>query len=818
MKTKACKPLAMACVAMLLAACASGPKYAEVKSGIPGLKPSQGRIYFYRNVSMLIGSGIQPSVQLNGKKLGDAKPGGFFFVDQDPGPMEVTLSTEVDRRATFALEAGQVRYIHMYVGMGVLIYRVYPELVDEAVALKDMEGLNYTGDQATAAGSPLKPLFEPFGIDLTAPDPKTRPQDDFFQYVNGGWLDRTPIPPDQDRVSAGKELMNRVEARLHQLLEAAAASAPEQAVTAEQKVGAMYAAFMDSRRIEQLGSAPIRAQLQSVREASDRAALAHLMGQSVHDFGGSIFGASFDLDLKDTEHYALYLNQAGLGMPDRDYYLEPGFAAQKAAYRAYVQRLLALVDWPAPEAAADGIVDLETRIAQVSWTKAEQRDLPKLYNPMSPAELAAFAPGFPWKDFLAGARLASRNRVIVGEKSAFPKIADLFARAPIDVLKAWAAFNITDTAAGYLSEPFQQARFEFRDRTLSGQPEMQPRWKRGVAAVSGGDCGAEPGVCFGTLNWAVGQLYVAHDFPPQTKAKVQQLVAELIAAFHRRIERLDWMGPATKKEALKKLDTYTVKVGYPDRPRDYSRVVIRRDDLVGDVRRAADADWDFYVRRSDGPVDMADWQMTPQTVDAYNGSLRDIVFPAAILQPPSFDPVADNAVNYGDIGSIIGHELTHGFDDQGRAIDATGALRDWWTAEDDAAFKARAAVLGAQFARFEPVPGMHVNPDLTMGENIADLGGLLISLDAYHASLKGKPAPVLGGLTGDQRLFMAFAQGWRGKLREDAIRKQTASDPHSYRKFRVLGPVSNVDDWYAAFGVKSGDRMYRAPDERARIW
>jgi putative endopeptidase len=668
------------------------------------------------------------------------------------------------------------------------------------------------------AQSPAKPFFQPFGIDLTAQDPKVRPQDDFFQYVNGGWIDRMSIPPDSDRITAGQDQKNRVEARVRQLLEDAAAHAPLQAATPEEKVGAMYAAFMDVDRIEKRGLAPLREQLQAVRDAPDRAALAGLMGRSLYDFGGSMFGASFDLDLKDTAHYALYLNQAGLGMPDRDYYLEPGFAAQKAAYRDYVQRLLALADWPAPEPAANSILEMETQIAQVSWTKAEQRDLPRLYNPMSPAELAAFAPGFAWKDFLAGARLGSRTRLIVGEKSAFPKIADVFAQAPVDVVKAWVAFNIVDTASGYLSGPFQRARFEFRDRALSGQAEEKPRWKRAVAAVSGGDCAAEPGVCFGTLNWAVGQIYVQHDFPPRTKAKVQHLVAELVAAFRRRIERLDWMGPATKKEALKKLDTYTVKVGYPDRPRDYAGVAIRRDDLVGDVRRAAEADWDFYVGRSDGPVDLSDWQMTPQTNDAYNGSLRDIVFPAAILQPPLFDPQADDAVNYGGIGSIIGHELTHGFDDQGRAIDATGALRDWWSAEDDAAFKARAAVLGAQFAKFEPVPGMHINPDLTMGENIADLGGLVIALDAYHASLEGRPAPVLGGLTGDQRVFMAFAQLWRGKLREDAIRKQTASDPHSYRKFRAAGPVSNIDDWYAAFDVKPGDRMYRAPAERARIW
>jgi putative endopeptidase len=662
------------------------------------------------------------------------------------------------------------------------------------------------------------PFFPPFGIDLTAQDAKTRPQDDFFQYANGAWLERTPIPPDADRVTQGKDLADRVQDRLHGLLETAARSATANNVTPEQKVGAMYAAFMDAPRIEALGSGPLRPDLDAVRAATDRAQIARLMGGSLAGFGGAIFSSGIDIDLKDTKHYGVYLNQAGLGMPDRDYYLKPDFASQRTAYRAYAVQLLTLIGWPQPDAAAGRILDFETRIAQASWTKAEQRDIVKVFNPMSPAELAAFAPGFDWPAYLGGAGLGSKQRLIVGEKSAFPRIAVIFAQTPVDTLQAWLAFNIADEAAAYLSDPFQKARFAFRNQALQGQTEIQPRWKRAVAAVAGGDCGASAGDCFGTLNWAVGEVYVAHDFPPQSKAKIQDLVSGLITAFRARIEKLDWMSAATKAEAIRKLDTYTVKVGYPDHLRDYSAVEIRADDLVGDVRRAAAADWKFYVARSDGPVDLSDWSMTPQTVDAYNGSLRDIVFPAAILQPPEFDPAADDAVNYGAIGAIIGHELTHGFDDQGRTIDASGALRDWWTAQDAAAFKERAARLGAQYAAFEPVPGLHINADLTMGENIADLGGLVIALDAYHASLHGKPAPVLGGLTGDQRFFLSYAQGWRGKLRDDAIRKQTVSDPHSYRKFRVLGPLPNIDAWYAAFGVHAGDKLYRPADERARIW
>jgi putative endopeptidase len=381
------------------------------------------------------------------------------------------------------------------------------------------------------------------------------------------------------------------------------------------------------------------------------------------------------------------------------------------------------------------------------------------------------------------------------------------------------AFRVADAAAPYLSKAFVEAHFDLHGHDLTGQSEIRPRWKRAIVAVGGGDCGADPASCFGTIDWAVGDLYARRYFPPETKAKVTALVDNLKAAFRARLERLDWMGPETRREALKKLDTYTIKVGYPDTPqRDYASVVVRRDDLLGDVRRAAAAEWAFRVRRSGGPVDRGEWLMTPQTNDAYNGSLRDIVFPAGILQAPIFDAAADPAINYGAIGGVIGHEMTHGFDDQGRTIDAAGALRDWWTPADAAAFTERAAKLGAQYAAFEPVPGLHINPGLTMGENIADLGGLSIALDAYHRSLGGRPAPVIGGLTGDQRVFLGWAQAWAGKARPDSIRQQTISDPHSFRKYRVNGVVRNVDGWYPAFGVKPGEALYLAPEDRARIW
>jgi putative endopeptidase len=378
---------------------------------------------------------------------------------------------------------------------------------------------------------------------------------------------------------------------------------------------------------------------------------------------------------------------------------------------------------------------------------------------------------------------------------------------------------MADNAAPYLSQPFVDAQFAMRGRALSGQQAQSVRWKRGVHAVSGGDYfTGERFDRFGNLGWAAGQLYTARYFPPESKAKIEELVLNLKAAYRSRIERLDWMGLETKQLALKKLDTYHIKVGYPDTPRDYAGVSVLDDDLLGNVQRAGEADWAFYARRLPDPVDMADWGMTPQTNDAYNGSLRDIVFPAGILQPPMFDANADPAINYGAAGGVIGHELTHGFDDQGRKFDADGKLSDWWSPADAKTFEARAKMLGAQYAQFEPLPGLHVNGDLTMGENIADLGGLTLGLAAYRASLHGAAAPVIGGLTGDQRVFLGWAQAWRGKVRDDAVRRQVVSDPHSPRQYRVNGPVRNIDAWYEAFGVKPGDALYVAPEQRVRIW
>jgi putative endopeptidase len=673
---------------------------------------------------------------------------------------------------------------------------------------------------AVAADAPTidKPEFGAWGLDISAMEKLVLPGNDFNRYASGAWLARTQIPADKPMASLRYLMSDRTEARLHELMDKAAATASAEPKDLEGKVGDFYKAFMDEARVEKLGAEPIAAELTAIRAVAGRDDIAELMGRNSSDFFATIFTLATDVDLKDIKHYALYATQGGLGLPDRDYYLQPSFAKQKAAYQAYVAQLLELVGWPESQANAAAVVEFETKIAAASWTKTEQRDLDKTYNPIKTGDLAALTPGFAWRRFLRGAGLGSIDRVIVAEKSAFVRIGAVYQSAPLEVLKAWQAFTVADNAGFYLSKPFSSARSDFRDKILSGQLVEPVRWKRAIHAVGGADCTGDRVDCFGNLGFGVGQLYTARYFPPAAKAKIEVLVANVKGAMRARLERLDWMTPATKTEALKKLDTYQIKVGYPDHPRDYSGVLIRSDDLVGDVRRAGEADWHFYLSRLHGPVDRTDWSMTPQTNDAYNGSLRDIVFPAGILQPPIFDPAADPAINYGAIGGVIGHELTHGFDDEGRKLDSSGQLRDWWTAADAKAFEARAKKLGTQYSSYEPVPGAHINGDLTMGENIADLGGLNVALEAYHRSLNGAPAPAIDGFTGDQRVFLGWAQAWRGKVREDYLRKQVASDPHSPRAFRVIGPTRNIDQWYEAFGVKPGETYYLPPDQRVSIW
>ena len=660
---------------------------------------------------------------------------------------------------------------------------------------------------AFAADEPPLPTLRTgaWGFDLQGEDPSVRPGDDFFAFANGGFLKALEIPADRASWGIDYILSETAQQRLRAILSSDDPVPPDARADAV-KIRALYRAFMDESRANQRGAAPMLADLQPVRASRSRADLARILGRR-DGLQASLFRLNIGQDEKSPDRYAVFVSQGGLGLPDRDYYLKPGFAEKKAAYQTYVAKMLKLAGWPGASAASGAVVAFETRIAEASWARVDERDPDKTYNPMAVSELGGAAPGFAWRQWLAAAGLQGVPRVIVRENTSLPKLAAIWNETPLPVLKAWAAFHLADNAAPYLADDFDQTRFAFRGTVLTGQPAERARWKRAVELEDG------------ALGEALGRIYVARYFPPEAKQRIGALVGNLKIAMRARIEALAWMSPETKRKAERKLDTMVVKLGYPDRWRDYTRLQIRADDLYGDVKRARAFEWRRQTARLNQPVDRTEWGMTPQTVNAYyNPSSNEIVFPAAQLQPPYFDLGFDAAANYGGIGGVIGHEMTHAFDDEGRKFDETGALANWWTQNDAAGFEARADVLGKQFDTYEPLPGAHVNGKLTMGENIADLGGVLVAYDAWRAALSGKPAPMIGGLSGDQRFFLAYAQSWREKARDDSVRQQVVADPHSPFIYRVNGAVRNVDAWYAAFQVKPGDRLYLAPEQRARIW
>ncbi len=625
-----------------------------------------------------------------------------------------------------------------------------------------------------AAADLTAPRMGAWGFDVSGRDAATPAARDFFVHANGTYLDKLEIPADRSSYGAFDAPRELSVNRMHAVLEAAAA---DPAPTADrQRLATLYRNYMDEGRIAALGAQPITPALKEIRGLRNHRDAARLMGRSAQGFGASVFSVFVSDDARNPQAYAVYVSQSGLNLPDRDYYLEPRFERQRAEYRAYAERLLTLAGWTDPGKAADAILAFETRIAKASWTNAQRRDRDKTYNPASPAELARSAPSFAWGDYLTGAGLSGVKRVILREQGAIPEIAKIYAETSLDTLKAYMALSLVDEAAPYLAPEFDQANFEFRGKVLTGQPQQQPRWKRAVTLVDD------------QLGEALGRDYVAAYFPPESKA-------------------------------LEKLSKFSVMIGYPDAWLDYTGLEMKPGDLFGDVSRARAWDWNRRVARLNSRVDRKEWSMTPATVNAYYSSTRNvIVFPAAILQPPFFDPAGDMAINYGAIGGVIGHEITHGFDDQGRKSDGDGRLSDWWTPQDAERFNAEAAKLGAQYSAFEALPGVFIKGDLTMGENIADLGGLLLALDGYRASLKGAPAPVIDGLTGDQRVFYGWAQVWRTKLRDDRARQQLTTGPHSPPKARVNLPVRNIDAFHEAFGVKPGDPMYLPPENRARIW
>jgi putative endopeptidase len=655
-----------------------------------------------------------------------------------------------------------------------------------------------SGQSSTQSNEPSSPVkhFGTWGVDLTGMDKNARPGDDFDAFVNGAWKARTPIPADQPSTGVGFDVYNRTQAEIRGIIEKA---------PADSQLGAMYHSFMDEAALETLDDKPLQKDLKEVAAITDIAGFTRYMGRTTGAFGIALFGVGSAPDPAHPVVNTLFMGQAGLGLPDRDYYLNANFKPQLDAYRAYIERLLTMVGYAEPAKAADAVLAFETAVAKVSWPAAERRDIDKVNNPMSISELQAYAPGLDWDTYLTAADISKRDHAIVAEKSAFKDIAALYAQTPLDTHKAWEAFHVADQASPYLSKRFVDSRFEFT-KTLSGVTAQRPRWRRGVDLIDG------------SLGELLGRAYVDQYFPPSSKAKMNELVANLKTAMGARIQKLEWMSADTKKAALEKLSKMEVQVGYPDKWRDYSGLKLDPSDLYGNVQRSNRFEWEYQISDIGKPVDRQKWFMTPQTVDAYNGGLENkIVFPAGILQPPFFDPDADPAVNYGAIGAIIGHEISHGFDDQGRKIDATGAIRDWWTKEDAERFNAQAKRFGAQYDTYEPVPGMHVNGQLTMGENIADMAGVIVAYDAYRESLHGETPKVLDGFTGAQRFFLAYAQAWRAKQRDDAVRAQIASNPHSPAHFRVVGPLRNIDPWYAAFNVEGG-KYYLPPADRVRIW
>jgi predicted metalloendopeptidase len=642
-------------------------------------------------------------------------------------------------------------------------------------------------------------------------DPSVRAQDNFFEYQNGKWLKATEIPADKSSWGSFAKLHEDIQPQLRAVIENAAASKDKAAGTDAQRIGDLYASFMDEARLEQLGLTPLRAELDKIGAIKDKSELpalfAHLgrLGVNLpYDFG-------IHQDAKDSTKYVADISQGGLGMPDRDYYLkldDAKLAETRAKYQAHVEKMLALAGDKNPAANAKAIVDLETELARVQWTKVENRDPVKAYNKVELANMGQVAPGYDWKSYLDAAGISAKTSyVIVSQPSYLKGFAEIAAKTSLDTWKTYLQAHLVEGYASYLSKAFVDERFSFYGTTLSGAPQNEPRWKRGVTTVQG------------AMGEAVGKLYVEQYFPAERKARMEEMVKNLLAAMKQSIDTLDWMSPATKKEAQAKLAKFMPKIGYPNKWKDYSKLVVSRDDLAGNVMRSRVVESNRELNKLGKPIDRDEWLMTPQTVNAYyNPELNEIVFPASILQPPFFDPKADDAINYGAIGAVIGHEVSHGFDDQGAQYDGDGNLRDWWTAADHKNFEAKTKMLVEQYNAFSPVQGYNVNGALTLGENIGDNSGMAIAYKAWKLSLKGKKSPVINGMTGDQRFYMGWAQVWRQKTRDARQIALLKADPHSPGQFRVNGTLKNQSGFYQAFGVKPGDKMYLAPKDRVNIW
>jgi putative endopeptidase len=646
------------------------------------------------------------------------------------------------------------------------------------------------------------------GLDLEWVDERVRPQDDFFSHVNGTWLDTYEIPSDRSQDGVFRMLADRAEEQVHAIIEECAHQALAPGVS--RKVGDLYRSFTDTERAERLGTAPLQPLLDEIRQTTTRAGLARLLARHQRSGRAVLFGAFVATDLEDSSRYLVNLEQGGLGLPDEAYYREDEHADIRAAYLTHLRRLAGLAGLAEPERVADQAMDLETALAAASWPQVDNRDAEKTYTLMTRTQLHDTGAGFDWAEWEAGLDVPDHayGELIVRQPSFVAAAGELWATRPVEQWQAWLAMRVASSCAEHLCADLVEADFDFYGRTLSGTPELAERWKRGVGLVQA------------ALGDTIGQLYVDRHFPPQARQRITDLVEAVTAAYREAITKSDWMSPATRDRALDKLDKFTPKVGYPDRWRDYSDLDISPTDLLGNVARAAVWQHDYEYAKIGRPVDRDEWLMPPQSVNAYyHPRLNEIVFPAAILQPPFFDSEADDAANYGGIGSTISHEIGHGFDDQGSRYDGDGHLADWWEPADRAEFEARTRKLVDQYSRLSPrgLPGHTVDGALTVGENIGDLGGLQISLRAYQIAHPDTPERI-DGLTGEQRVLVGWAQIWRAKAREEEAIRALATDPHSPPELRCNAVVRNLDTFHSAFGVVEGDGMYLAPDDRVRIW
>ena len=661
------------------------------------------------------------------------------------------------------------------------------------------------------SGASTAPELGTWGVDLTTRDTTVKPGDDFYRYANGKWLDSFEIPADLPAYGSFTSLTLRGEEQIKGIIQEQP-RATGQIETSGQKIAELYAGFMDQEALNAKGLKPLDPFLKKIAAAKTHEDIAALMAELTRFNGGgsTLFSFAIDQDEKIPTQYVPHFFQSGLGLPDRDYYLKEDnarFVAAKKAYHDYLVQLFTMAGKSDPSMRADRILAAETEVAKAHWPVEETRDLDKTYNKMSRADLKKLAPDFPWEQYLNTLGMKSQKEFIVAPPSAYTGMATVFKQTPVEVWQDYLTQRMMRNNSALMTKELDDATFTFTSTAITGAKQQRERWKRGVQLVNG------------SMGNAVGKIYVERYFTPEAKKRIDELVSNLLVAMGQRIDGLTWMSDVTKKAAHEKLSKFTVKIGYPEKWRDYSALNVAKDDLLGNIFRARSYEYDEQLAKLSKPVDRKEWFMSPQTVNAYyNPPMNEIVFPAAILQPPFFDPNADDAVNYGGIGAVIGHEIGHGFDDQGRKSDGDGVLRDWWTAEDAARFKERADALVARYGEFTPLPGMNVNGQNTLGENIGDLGGLEIAHHAYLLSLKGKEAPVLDGLTGEQRFFLSFAQIWRAKYREAMLTNLVASNEHSPPEFRVTGPVPNMDAWYDAFDVKPGDKAYIAPEKRIHIW